>query len=90
MFEFSWVRNAFRKLLPVFFAFSPIFAISAVNEASAYVPSTIPSLTKACYYKVYGKKYDGTAWSSGDWKVIACGTAASPSSLNFGSLPNSL
>ena len=72
MFEFFWVRSAFRKLVPVFFAFFPLFAIGMASEASAYTPSTIPSLTKACYYKVYGKKYDGTAWSSGDWKLIAC------------------
>ncbi len=89
MFEFSWVRSAHRKLVPAFFAFSVLFAFSLANEAAAYVPSTIPSLTKACYYKVYGTKYDGAAWSSGDWKVIACGTAAAPSSLNFTTLPNS-
>lgn len=64
MFELSWVRNASRKLIPAFLSFLPLVAVSIVNETAAYVPSTIPSLTKACYYKIYGKKYDGVAWSS--------------------------
>lgn len=88
MFELSWVRNASRKLIPVLLSFLPFVAVSVVNEAAAYTPSTIPSLTKACYYKIYGKKYDGAAWSSGDWKAIACGSAAAPSTLDFNSLPN--
>lgn len=69
-------------------AFVPLSAAASVSLASAYAPVTIPSLTKTCYYKIYGKKFDGTAWSTGDWKVIGCGLVSAPSKLDFSALPD--